>query len=701
MVRRLACRQDCRPYPLAERRHRTLKCFTHFWRRRRNHCSNAWLSFSQRAGLVHDERVDALQGLQRRRVPDEHAGRGAAAGTHHDRHRRRQPESTRTGDDEHGHRAHQGQRQTRLRSPQRPAGERRDRDGDDRRHEPACQSVRHPLDRRAAALRLAHHPDDLGKQGLRTDPLGAHREAARAVHRGADHRVARPLLDRDRLAADHRLVDCATTVDDHPVDRHPLTRPHPQQVPDAHLGKRHVLIRHIRRARRIGGVVRIRRVRRFRFGRAVCYGPDAPADPVRHRGCQTEQRPQRRAGPVPRPQLQHLSEQYQHDDDHGRVEVRLDAALHPEAVRKAVGDDGGRHAVEERRSHAERDQREHVRAAIDDRRPAPLKEGTPRPQHDGHGAGELDPVGHGPAQRQHPGAGNHLGHRDAEHREPDHRGDPEAPRHISQLRVGRLIRSHRARLQRHAALRTRSRLRAHDLRVHRAGVLDRRRRQRGDLRLERHAAARAGNRLGLAHLRAHRTDVRRNRRLRRSCCAPWRLGACMPGFVGGRPMAVSGGTAGRPAAVRRVAAVGPAMSLLRVSMVGPAASRRLLARPQERLRIAPKRRLAPAAAEQVGRALVFVREPGLVRVHGHAADRVACLYVHGVSRRDIRNSPNPDDSASEAGCRAAGCRLKTCPRTSLRKRSGGRLPICPRGRPPGRPRAMQSGRPRGADSCAG
>jgi hypothetical protein len=36
-----------------------------------------------------------------------------------------------------------------------------------------------PLDRRAAALRLAHHLHDAGKQGVGADPLDAHEKAAR------------------------------------------------------------------------------------------------------------------------------------------------------------------------------------------------------------------------------------------------------------------------------------------------------------------------------------------------------------------------------------------------------------------------------------------------------------------------------------------------------------------------------------------
>ena len=65
---------------------------------------SARLAFGQRAGLVHHERVDLLQQLDRFGVPDQHAGLRAAADADHDRHRRRQAERARAGDDQHRHR---------------------------------------------------------------------------------------------------------------------------------------------------------------------------------------------------------------------------------------------------------------------------------------------------------------------------------------------------------------------------------------------------------------------------------------------------------------------------------------------------------------------------------------------------------------------------------------------------------------------
>ena len=58
----------------------------------------------------------------------------------------------------------------------------------------------------------------------RADALGAHHEAAGAVDGAAGDPAARRLLDRDRLAGHHRLVDGARALEHHAVDRHRLAR---------------------------------------------------------------------------------------------------------------------------------------------------------------------------------------------------------------------------------------------------------------------------------------------------------------------------------------------------------------------------------------------------------------------------------------------------------------------------------------------
>ena len=144
------------------------------------------LAFGQRAGLVDDQGVDFLQGLERFGVFDEHSGVGAAAGADHDRHRRSETEGAGTGDDEHGDRIDQRVRQARLRTESEPRDEGDDGNGDDCRNEPRGDAIGEALDRRAAALGLSDQLDDLGEQGFGADALGSHDEGSGAVDGRAD-----------------------------------------------------------------------------------------------------------------------------------------------------------------------------------------------------------------------------------------------------------------------------------------------------------------------------------------------------------------------------------------------------------------------------------------------------------------------------------------------------------------------------------
>ena len=136
-----------------------------------------------------------------------------------------------------------------------------------------------------ARLRCASrdHAHDLREQRVGADALGAHHEQAPVpLTVPPMTAVARLLLDRDRLAGDHRLVDRARALEDHAVDRHLLAGPHAQPVADLHVVERHVLL----------GAVRPRRA--------------APSSGARPSSA-------RIAPPVAaaRPQLQHLAEQDQ------------------------------------------------------------------------------------------------------------------------------------------------------------------------------------------------------------------------------------------------------------------------------------------------------------------------------------------------------------------------------------------------------
>ena len=157
-----------------------------------------------------------------------------------------------------------------------------------------------------------------------------------------------------------------------------------------------------------------------------------------------------------RAQLEHLSEQDQHGDDDGGVEVGLDRPVHADAGGKQLRDDGRDGAVAVRRADAEADQREHVRAAVHDRRHIRWKNGQPHQSTTGvasakpiqlihgrrRGDGEsVPPLSMSPIVSRNTGA-------------PESDADPEAPRHVDELGVRRVRQIGDARLERHPAFRT-------------------------------------------------------------------------------------------------------------------------------------------------------------------------------------------------------------------------------------------------------
>ncbi len=197
-------------------------------------------------------------------------------------------------------------------------------------------------------------------------------------------------------------------------------------------------------------------------------------DHARAFGREIEQGADRAAGLRAGAQFEHLAEQYQGDDDRRRLEIdRHRSVRHAER--------GGEYPRQQRRDQAvaigdagaERDQREHVEPAVDDRSPAAPEKRPPAPQ---HGRCRERPAG--PRQQRRADQrverrfGNVLAHGDRHQRDRQRHPDPEPPRHVAQLGVGGLPGSRRHRLERHAADRAAAGPVAHDLRMHRAGPLD-------------------------------------------------------------------------------------------------------------------------------------------------------------------------------------------------------------------------------------
>src|SRR5690606_18246020 len=77
-----------------------------------------------------------------------------------------------------------------------------------------------------------YKPNDLGERGVTTDARGTEPQTAAAVDRATHDLVAGPLLDRKRLAREHRLVNGAVTTLHHAVHRDLLARTHDDDVAD-------------------------------------------------------------------------------------------------------------------------------------------------------------------------------------------------------------------------------------------------------------------------------------------------------------------------------------------------------------------------------------------------------------------------------------------------------------------------------------
>ena len=322
----------------------------------------ARLPLGERARLVHHERVDPLERLQGLGVAEQHAGGRAAARPDHDRHGRGQAERAGARDDQDGDGVHQGVGQPGRGADEPPDPERQHGDRDDGGHEVRRDPVGEALDRGSAPLRLAHELDDLGEERVASDALGAHHEAPGPVDRAAGDPVARPLLHRDRLAGDHRLVDGAPALEDDAVDRHLLTRADAEPVADLEP-----------------------------FERCVRLAPVLGEAAGRLR-LESEERPDGLAGPAARLELEDLAEEHQDRDHGGDLEVHRHLALG--AARRRGEQAGGHrrhHAVGVGDSRAEADQREHVRAPVHDRRPAALEKRPAGPEDDGRRQDELDP----------------------------------------------------------------------------------------------------------------------------------------------------------------------------------------------------------------------------------------------------------------------------------------------------------------------
>src|SRR5690606_39095092 len=119
--------------------------------------------------------------------------------------------------------------------------------------------------------------------------------------------VARRLLYRHWLAGDHGFVDRRAALHDAAVDGNAVAGANPQAVTLLHLVPRYV---------RLAAVSR---------------------DPASRLRSKVEQRADRRARALARPEFKHLAQEDERDDNRGRLEIdRHRSAMPPELVREEI-----------------------------------------------------------------------------------------------------------------------------------------------------------------------------------------------------------------------------------------------------------------------------------------------------------------------------------------------------------------------------
>ena len=199
-----------------------------------------------------------------------------------------------------------------------------------------------------------------------------------------EERVARHLLDRDRLARDERLVHRRRSLDENAVRRHLLAREDAQEVAGPHPLERHL---------------------------DVAVRPDE----ARLSRAEPGERADRLSRLPLRPLLEESPEEDERDDDDRGFEVdRSVPARDVEEVRE----ERRRRRREERRRRAEGDERVHVRGETPRGARTAHEDVAPREAEDDHGQSQKERV----ASRK-----RHFGHRENRdrHRDRDRHGEPQ------------------------------------------------------------------------------------------------------------------------------------------------------------------------------------------------------------------------------------------------------------------------------------
>ena len=124
------------------------------------HCDNLRLPFGQRPGFIEHYGIERTGALQRVGVPHQHTKLSRPPDARNNRHRRRQSQRTRTGDNQHRGGNHQGIDNLRCRTKEIPDCRTDQRNDYHYRHKHGGDFIRQLTDFWLAALGLSHHAND-------------------------------------------------------------------------------------------------------------------------------------------------------------------------------------------------------------------------------------------------------------------------------------------------------------------------------------------------------------------------------------------------------------------------------------------------------------------------------------------------------------------------------------------------------------
>ena len=192
------------------------------------------LSLRDGTGLVENDSRNAVRRFQRLGGLDEDPVHCAAPRADHDGRGSCKAECAGAADDEHGNA--DGEREFHAVPRQEPHRRRDDGNRDDHGDKHAAHLIGKLGDGRFGAGGLVHETYDLGERRIVADLRRAHLEVAGFVDRCADDGVTHLFLDGNALARQRGFIDRGRTLEHHTVDRNALARLDDEHLTGLHLG---------------------------------------------------------------------------------------------------------------------------------------------------------------------------------------------------------------------------------------------------------------------------------------------------------------------------------------------------------------------------------------------------------------------------------------------------------------------------------